>query len=77
MIESMDFPSGVMALNLQDLTEQRKRLDDYFEYLMKRYGSSDSLEKYVKLDETVRKYLDKVPSGVRKTMVKGIKKLIK
>lgn len=77
MIESMDFPSGVMALNLQSLTEQRVRLDDYFDYLMNRYGSSDSLEKYVKLDEKVRKFMDKVPAGMQKTMMKGIKRIIR
>lgn len=77
VIDALDFPPGVMALNLQNLTEQRERLDTYFDYLMNRYGSSDSLEKYVKLDEKVREIMGKFPEGMQRKMKSGIKRIIK
>lgn len=76
VIEALDFPSGVMALNLQNLTEQRERLDVYFGYLMKRYGTDDSLEKYVKLDKKVQNFMKKFPDGVQKKMKKTIKRIM-
>ena len=76
IIESQEYPAGITALNLQSLDEQSDRLENYYRFVSEQYGSLHNLERYAKVEKTLISLLERSPSGMKKLLKTGIKRVV-